>query len=83
MDPETLKQIFDPFFTTKDRGMGLGLAVAHRIMEDHGGSLGARSSPGEGSTLFPTFARVPGVASWLNQKIRPFSWLTMNLPTGS
>ncbi|MBI4777103.1 MAG: PAS domain S-box protein [Deltaproteobacteria bacterium] len=52
MDPETLKQIFNPFFTTKDRGMGLGLAVAHRIMEDHGGSLSAWSSPGRGSTFF-------------------------------
>jgi len=52
MDLETLKQIFNPFFTTKDRGMGLGLAVAHRIMEDHGGSLSAKSSPGKGSTFF-------------------------------
>lgn len=46
--------IFDPFFTTKDRGTGLGLANAHRIMESHGGELKVQSSSGAG-TLFSIF----------------------------
>ena len=49
IDPAIQTQIFDPFFSTKDvgEGMGLGLAVSHRIIENHGGSLSVNSSLGE------------------------------------
>lgn len=43
--------IFEPFFTTKTRGVGLGLTVARRIAELHGGELTARSRP-EGGAEF-------------------------------
>lgn len=41
--PDELKQVFNPFFSTKTRGMGLGLTVSKRIVEDHGGSISVRS----------------------------------------
>jgi two-component system, NtrC family, sensor histidine kinase AtoS len=47
-------KIFNPFFTTKDSGTGLGLALAHKIIEDHEGSITFRSSPGVG-TMFRLF----------------------------
>lgn len=46
-----LNQIFDPFFSTKEEGLGLGLAIAQRIVESHGGKISCRSRPGEG-TMF-------------------------------
>lgn len=42
-------EIFEPFFTTRTRGTGLGLAVARRIVEQHGGSLTGRNHPGGGA----------------------------------
>jgi signal transduction histidine kinase len=49
IDPAIQSQIFDPFFSTKEvgEGMGLGLAVSHRIIANHGGSLSVKSSLGE------------------------------------
>jgi len=44
-------RIFNPFFTTKDGGTGLGLALTHKIVEDHGGSITFRSAPGVGTTF--------------------------------
>lgn len=49
--PETLPNIFRPFFTTKGHGTGLGLSLAKRIAEDHGGELRVTSMQGQGSTF--------------------------------
>jgi PAS domain S-box-containing protein len=50
--PENLKNIRDPFFTTKraEGGMGLGLAVSDRIVQEHNGVLSFESEPGLGTT---------------------------------
>jgi two-component system, NtrC family, nitrogen regulation sensor histidine kinase GlnL len=44
-------RIFDPFFTTKAHGLGLGLAICHRIVEEHKGVLQVDSAPGRGTTV--------------------------------
>lgn len=49
MDAEILKHIFEPFFTTRREGTGLGLAIVRKIVEQHGGSIMATSTPGHGS----------------------------------
>jgi signal transduction histidine kinase len=44
-------RLFEAFFTTKLQGMGLGLAISRRIIESHGGILGARQQAGCGLTI--------------------------------
>lgn len=46
---DALPRIFDPYFTTKSGGLGLGLTIARRIVEAHGGALEADSQPGRGA----------------------------------
>jgi PAS domain S-box-containing protein len=46
---ETRQQIFEPFFTTKARGTGLGLTVARRIIEEHGGAISIESETAQGT----------------------------------
>ncbi|WP_432821844.1 sensor histidine kinase [Trichloromonas sp.] len=49
--PENQEKVFDPFFTTRDKGTGLGLANAFRIVEAHCGDLRMRSELGRGSVF--------------------------------
>lgn len=51
MPPEVQKRLFDPFFTTKEKGTGLGLPIAARIVEKHGGLIQYQTAPGEGTTF--------------------------------
>jgi len=51
IDPEDLPRIFDPFFTRRLGGSGLGLSVAHRAVQAHGGALIATSKPDQGATF--------------------------------
>ncbi len=46
---EFLEKIFDPFFTTKNQGIGLGLAIANRIIYDHKGTISVESEEGKGT----------------------------------
>jgi len=54
--PEILPRIFEPFLTTKEtgRGVGLGLAISHSILERHNGNIEAQSEPGRGTTFTVT-----------------------------
>src|SRR4029453_10671055 len=49
---ENLQHIFDPFFTSKDEGSGLGLAVSHQIVLEHGGFVTVESQLGKGTAFF-------------------------------
>jgi signal transduction histidine kinase/CheY-like chemotaxis protein len=61
ISPEEKERIFDPFYTTKKvgEGTGMGLSVVHGIVQNHGGMISVKSSPGKGSTFnvyFPIIA---------------------------
>lgn len=48
---ENLPKVFMPFFTSKPRGMGFGLSIVQRIVEDQGGRINCRSQVGEGTVF--------------------------------
>ena len=51
ISPEAEKRLFDPFFSTKETGTGLGLPIAARLVEKHGGMLQYQTRPNHGTTF--------------------------------
>jgi PAS domain S-box-containing protein len=60
LDPKTMERMFDAFFTTKSKGMGMGLAICHSIIETHGGRLWAGANEPRGATFQFTLPLAPG-----------------------
>ncbi|HMK76922.1 MAG TPA: ATP-binding protein [Thermodesulfobacteriota bacterium] len=52
--PEQMEKIFNYYYTTKEKGVGLGLPIAHRIIEAHGGKLRIESRVGSGTKVTVT-----------------------------
>ena len=58
--PEEIPRIFNLFYTTKAQGTGVGLALAKKFIEAHGGTIAVVSSPGEGATFRVLLPASPG-----------------------
>jgi signal transduction histidine kinase len=57
--PEEIQAIFEPLYTTQPQGFGLGLAIAQRVVEMHGGYIEVESEPGRGATFTLFLPRLP------------------------
>ncbi|HBR22594.1 MAG TPA: two-component sensor histidine kinase, partial [Nitrospiraceae bacterium] len=55
---DELAKVFEPFYTTKRNGLGLGLAMTKRVVEEHGGKVNIHSIAGDGSTVVITLPAV-------------------------
>jgi two-component system, NtrC family, sensor histidine kinase HydH len=61
IDPKNRSNIFNPFFTTKPQGVGLGLAIVSKIVDQHGGKITVESEPGKGSVFRVFLPMAPAI----------------------
>ncbi len=66
---EMQQKVFEPFFTTKPLGKGMGLSVAHGMIEGHGGHIRVESQEGEGATFILTFPVLEGASNGLEEAL--------------
>jgi signal transduction histidine kinase len=57
IEPARLERIWSPFYTSKEAGTGLGLALARKVVDAHGGSIEATSQPGRGTRFLVVLPR--------------------------
>jgi signal transduction histidine kinase len=57
IEPDKRAKIFEPFFTTKAKGTGLGMAIAKRIVEAHGGRITVGDADGSGAVILITLPK--------------------------
>jgi signal transduction histidine kinase len=58
IEPDKLPRLFEPFYTTKPKGMGMGLSIAHTIIEAHRGRIWAENNPSGGAAFRITLQTV-------------------------
>lgn len=68
---EALGQIFEPYFSTKDTGIGLGLPLTKKLIEDHGGQILVSSELGTGTSFTIILPREPTHEPEPNQLPQP------------
>ena len=51
-DSWRIEKVFDYSYTTREKGLGLGLPLAHKIIEEHGGRISMESQVGKGTTVY-------------------------------
>jgi signal transduction histidine kinase len=67
---EDLARVFDKFYrgrATRHRGSGLGLTIARRIIEEHGGTIAVRSTAGQGTSVIIELPQAPGESGRVGQ----------------
>jgi PAS domain S-box-containing protein len=70
IEPSETDRIFNPFYTTRDSGTGLGLALAHKIVQDHGGRISFTSAPRRGTTFTIVLPLIPEPPAALDDEDR-------------
>jgi two-component system, NtrC family, sensor histidine kinase HydH len=71
IDPKHVESIFNPFFTTKPEGVGLGLAIVSKIIDEHGGRMAVESEPGKGSVFQVLLPASVGTSQAASERAAP------------